>query len=91
MPNAIDPVHIECQIPQELRDAQRGIKFLLPVFVGDCVECYAEIEKVGTSSMTVKVEALVERRESGEKLKVTEGRFVYVAINKDRQPVKVVR
>ena len=66
-----------------------NVHFLLPVFIGDCVECYATIEKVGNSSMTVKVETFVERREGGEKLKVTEGRFVYVAVDRNRKPVKI--
>lgn len=63
------------------------IIFHKPVFVGDCLECYAEIEKEGTSSMTVMVEAFVERRETLQKEKVTEGRFVFVAIGDDRRPV----
>ncbi len=65
------------------------MKFLLPVFIGDCVECYATIERVGTSSITVRVETLVERRENYEKQKVTEGRFILVAIDKERKPLKL--
>ena len=71
--------------------AMDNIQFLLPVFIGDCLECYSTIEKIGTTSITVKVETFVDRMESSEKLKVTEGRFVYVAIGKDRRPVKVPR
>ncbi len=64
-----------------------NIVFHKPVFVGDCLECYAEVEKVGRTSVTIKIEAFVERKESMEKDKVTEGRVVYVAIGKDRRPV----
>ena len=71
--------------------AMDQIQFLLPVFIGDCMECYVEVEKIGTSSVTVKVETMVERMEGGDKLKVTEGRFVYVAIDKNRRPVPIVR
>ena len=61
-----------------------------PVMVGDCLECFASIEKVGRTSMTVKVESYAERRESeGTRHKITEGRFVYVAIGADRKPVPV--
>jgi acyl-CoA thioesterase YciA len=63
------------------------IVFHKPVFVGDCLECFAQIEKTGRSSITVKVETFVERREQAGKEKVTEGRFVYVAIGKDRKSV----
>lgn len=65
------------------------IIFHKPVFVGDCVECYATIEKVGNTSITVKVDTFVERKESLDKEKVTEGRFVFVAVGKDRKPVPV--
>jgi len=59
-----------------------------PVFVGDCLECYTEIEKIGRTSITVKVTGYVERKEltpDQEKAKVTEGRFVFVAIDKNRK------
>lgn len=69
--------------------AVENIVFHKPVFVGDCLECYADIEKVGRSSITVKVETYVERREKEEKEKITEGRFVYVAIGKDRKSVAI--
>jgi acyl-CoA thioesterase YciA len=72
--------------------AVENMKFLLPVFIGDCIECYAEIEKIGNTSITVRVETYVERREGpSEKEKVTEGRFVFVAIGRDRRPIKVPR
>lgn len=70
--------------------AMDRITFHKPVFVGDCLECYATIEKVGRSSMTVKVETFVERKNSLDKEKVTEGSFVMVAIGPDRRPVPVV-
>jgi acyl-CoA thioesterase YciA len=68
-----------------------NMHFLLPVFIGDCVECYAEVERIGASSVTVKVETYVDRREGGEKQKVTEGKFVYVAIDKNRNKVKIAQ
>ncbi len=67
--------------------AVENIVFHKPVFVGDCLECYAVIEKTGRSSITVRVETYVERREGNEKEKITEGRFVYVAIGPDRKSV----
>jgi acyl-CoA thioesterase YciA len=69
--------------------AMDEINFHKPVFVGDCLECYAEVEKVGNTSITVKVDTYVERKESQDREKVTEGRVVFVAIGKDRTPVKI--
>ncbi len=66
-----------------------SIEFHAPMFVGDCLECYADIEKVGRTSITVKVESYAESREAEGKTKITEGRFVYVAVGNDRRPVPV--
>lgn len=69
--------------------AMDNVQFLLPVFIGDCIECHTTVEKVGNTSVTVKVETFVERRESGERLKVTEGRLIYVSIDKDRKKIPI--
>ena len=63
--------------------------FLLPVMVGDCLECYVEVLKVGNTSVTVNIEAFVERRHSRRKEKVTEGKFVFVAVDEMRRPVVI--
>jgi len=64
-----------------------NIVFHRPVYVGDCLLCYAVTEKTGRTSMTVKVEAMVERRQGHKQEQVTEGHFVFVAIGEDRKPV----
>jgi acyl-CoA thioesterase YciA len=64
-----------------------NIVFHRPVFVGDCLLCYAVTEKMGRTSITIKVEAMVERREGHKQEQVTEGRFVFVAVDQDRKPV----
>jgi acyl-CoA thioesterase YciA len=66
--------------------ALTGMTFYLPVFIGDEVSCYAEIVKTGRTSITVKVESWARRGLSGERVKVTEGVFTYVAIGSDRRP-----
>jgi acyl-CoA thioesterase YciA len=66
-----------------------NIVFHRPVFVGDCLVCYAVTEKIGRTSVTVKIDAIVERRESHQEEQVTEGRFTFVAIGPDRKPVPI--
>ncbi len=61
------------------------LQFHKPVFVGDYVSCFADIVKAGTTSITIHVETFVERDES-EMEKVTEGTFVFVAIDENRRP-----
>lgn len=71
--------------------AMDDVVFHKPVFVGDCVECFAEVTKVGNTSLTVHVETYVERKLNGARLKVTEGHFVFVAIGDDRQPTAIAK
>jgi acyl-CoA thioesterase YciA len=62
-----------------------AMTFHRPVFIGDEVTCYAEIIKVGTTSITVKVESWVRRGIGDEQIAVTDGIFTYVAIGDDRR------
>lgn len=65
------------------------IIFHKPVFVGDCVECFAEVSHVGNTSLHVTVEAFVERRLDRVVEKVTEGLFVFVALGEDLKPTPI--
>jgi acyl-CoA thioesterase YciA len=69
--------------------AVTSMTFRKPVFVGDEVSCYAQIERIGRTSITVKIATWARRGISGEAVKVTEGLFTYVAIDADRRPVAV--
>ena len=62
--------------------------FKLPVFVGDTVCCYVNLIKVGNTSITVHIEAWVNREfEADKSIKVTEGDFTYVRVDKNRNPI----
>ncbi len=63
--------------------------FLLPVYVGDTVCCYAKLLSTGTTSMLIKVEVWVTRRFTLNNEKVTEGLFTFVAVDDDGKPRKV--
>ncbi|MBT3585749.1 MAG: acyl-CoA thioesterase [Halobacteriovoraceae bacterium] len=66
-----------------------AMTFHLPVFVGDVLCCYAEIIKVGRTSIQTKIEAWAVRQYHTERVKVTEGIFTYVATTEDRVPRNV--
>lgn len=63
-----------------------SMSFLLPVFVGDTVCLYTQVQRVGRTSITILVEAWATRQYSTDRFKVTEGDFTFVAVNKDRSP-----
>ena len=72
------------------RTATIGVKemeFHKPVSVGDLVSCYTQLQNIGTSSITIKIEAWITNRYNPNSLvKVTEGVFTYVAIDENRKP-----
>ncbi|MDR4516124.1 MAG: acyl-CoA thioesterase [Nitrosomonas sp.] len=70
--------------------AVNSFVFKQPVMVGDLVSFYADILKVGRTSITVNVTVYAQRgvREGGEEIciKVTEAVLTYVAIDDNRRP-----
>jgi len=61
--------------------AVEGMAFHRPVHVGDIVSIYADMVREGTTSMVIEIEAWVSRLPSGDRLKVTEAKFVFVAVD----------
>ena len=72
--------------------AVNSIQFHQPVFVGDMVSFYADIARVGNTSITVDVEVFAERdRGIAECVKVTQATLTYVAVDEMRRPCAVAR
>ena len=61
--------------------AVEAMTFIAPVKVGDVLCVYTEIKRVGTTSISVSVEAWARRERINARVKVTEGTFVYVALD----------
>jgi len=66
--------------------AMDGMKFHAPVFVGDEVSVFAELTRVGRTSMTIDVQAWRRDRHGEAMQKVTEASFTFVAIDEHRRP-----
>ncbi len=66
--------------------AVEGMVFHKPVHIGDLVSCYAIVQRVGRTSITVRIEAWRRPHHGGSQTKVTQGAFTYVAIDAERRP-----
>jgi acyl-CoA thioesterase YciA len=67
--------------------AVNSFVFKNPVFIGDLLSFYADIVKVGTTSITVNVEVYAERnRLQADIVRVTEATLTYVATDSERKP-----
>jgi len=69
--------------------AVEGMKFHHPVHVGDEVSVYATLTSVGRTSMVIAVEAWRRPRTGDDRDRVTQARFIFVAIDEDRRPRSV--
>ena len=67
--------------------AVNSFQFKEPVYVGDLVSFYADVVRVGRTSLTVDVEVYAQRQRFGaEVVKVTEAQLTYVAVDDERKP-----
>jgi acyl-CoA thioesterase YciA len=73
--------------------AVSNIAFLQPVRVGDTVCCYTDPIRRGRSSLTLAVEVWVLRQGQGERMKVTDAEFTFVAVTEDgrKRPLATVQ
>ena len=66
--------------------AIEGMKFLLPVKVGDTVTCYGKLLKTGNTSISINLRVTAEDIKTTKPQDVTNGIFVYVAIDLKGKP-----
>lgn len=69
--------------------AVEGMKFLNAILIGDIISIYADVEKVGRTSMTIFIEVYATRALDEEDIKVTEARYIFVAIDDQGRPREV--
>ncbi|MGB9179005.1 MAG: hotdog domain-containing protein [Pyrinomonadaceae bacterium] len=70
--------------------AMREVIFHQPVFVGDLVSFYAEVIRIGTTSITMRVIVEAERPTGAQgRVRVTEAEVVYVAVDANRKKIKI--
>ncbi len=67
-----------------------AMNFHKPVFIGDEVSFFTHIEKVGKTSITIKIDSWAFRRTCSCYEKVTEGLYTYVTIDDQRNPIAIL-
>ena len=62
------------------------VSFDAPIFVGDEVSVYSEVEKIGNTSLTLMITVSIKRKGHDDVIEAVKGRFVMVALNEERRP-----
>ena len=66
--------------------AIEAMKFIEPIHLRDLISVYAHVERVGRTSMGVRIEVIAERDLGTREVKVTEGLFTFVALDANHRP-----
>ncbi|MEO7564105.1 MAG: acyl-CoA thioesterase [Sphingomicrobium sp.] len=63
-----------------------AMKFLAPIHLRDLISVFAEVDRVGRTSLSVKIEVIAHRDLGATEVKVTEGVFTFVALDANHRP-----
>ena len=62
------------------------MEFLAPINLRDLISVYANVERVGRTSMSIRIEVVATRDRGTVDVKVTEGVFTFVALDEEHRP-----
>ena len=62
------------------------MEFIAPIHLRDLISVFAHVERVGRTSMGVRIEVIAHRDRGETEVKVTEGLFTFVALDESHRP-----
>ena len=63
-----------------------AMEFIAPILLRDLVSVYATVERIGRTSIAIRIEVIASRDRGKREVKVTEGLFTFVALDENHQP-----
>lgn len=66
--------------------AIEAMEFIAPILLHDIISIYARIERMGRTSMGIRIEVIADRNRGATQVKVTEGLFTFVALDDNHRP-----
>jgi len=71
--------------------AIEAMEFIAPILLRDLVSVYARVERIGRTSIAIRIDVIASRERGTRQVKVTEGLFTFVALDEEHQPRPVKR
>ena len=62
------------------------MEFIAPILLHDVISVYARVERIGRTSIAIRIEVVASRERGTQEVKVTEGLFTFVALNEEHRP-----
>jgi acyl-CoA thioesterase YciA len=66
--------------------AIEAMEFIAPILLHDLISIYAKVERIGRTSMAIRIEVIASRDRGARDVKVTEGLFTFVALDEENRP-----
>ena len=71
--------------------AIEAMEFIAPILIHDLISVYARVERIGRTSIGIRIEVVASRDRGRKEVKVTEGLFTFVALDEHHRPRPVKR
>ncbi len=68
-----------------------AMKFLAPILLHDLISVYSWVERIGRTSIAIRIDVIAIRDRGASEVKVTEGLFTFVALDEQHRPRPVKR
>src|SRR5688500_12003205 len=66
--------------------AIEAMEFIAPILLHDLISVYAAVERVGRTSIAIRIEVIASRDRGARDVKVTEGLFTFGALDAQHRP-----
>jgi acyl-CoA thioesterase YciA len=66
--------------------AIEAMEFIAPVLIYDLISVYARVERIGRTSIAIRIGVVASRDRGKSEVKVTEGLFTFVALDEHHRP-----
>ena len=66
--------------------AIEAMSFLSPILTRDIVSVYAQVERIGNTSVSLRIDVVAERNRGEDHVPVTSGLFTFVALDEQHRP-----
>ena len=68
-----------------------AMEFIAPILLQDIISVYAHVERIGRTSIAIRIEVVASRHRGKSEVKVTEGLFTFVALDDNHRPRPIKR
>lgn len=71
--------------------AIEAMQFLAPILLRDIISVYGEVERVGRTSIAIRLDVIATRGRGQQEVRVTSGLFTFVALDEEHRPRPIQR